>query len=248
MKVLILNGSPRAKGSVSGCIAKKLKRLLFGCTTEIFQIKAGSEQEILEKFKSIDALVFALPLYVDGMPSHVIEFLKKAEAFCKENNCRFNVYTLSNNGFIEGRQNAVHLEQFRCWCARAGVEWAGGLGIGGGEMLRVLTLIYPWIILLDFCLSIFWLIKGAELNLKLFESPLRDIGIFSFFCFHFWFSLIAVSRDIRKSRKAKKNRFTRIIVPAAIFIVFADIFMVLSSLFKGRIIFTLLGKCKEPEK
>ena len=54
MKVLILNGSPRAKGSVSGCIAKKLKHLLFGCNTEICQIKAGAEQEILEKFIDLD--------------------------------------------------------------------------------------------------------------------------------------------------------------------------------------------------
>ncbi len=248
MKVLILNGSPRAKGSVSGCIAKKLKHLLFGCTTEICQIKAGSGQAILEKFKSIDVLVFALPLYVDGMPSHVIDFLKKAEAFCKENNCRFNVYTLSNNGFIEGRQNAVHLEQFRCWCVRAGVDWAGGLGIGGGEMLRVISWIYPCLIALNLFFAFFYLIKGAELNLQLFSQVLQNLGVYAFFCWHFWFSLLAVSRDIRKNRKAKKNRFTRIIVPAFIFIVFADIFMVLSSLFKGRLIFTLLGADKKTEK
>ena len=115
MNVLILNGSPRKKGSTSAALSKKLKRQLVGHSVEIRHIISDAEQEMLEKLKSADSVVFVLPLYVDGMPSHVIDFLKKAEAFCVENNCKFNVYAISNNGFIEGRQNAVHLEQFaRC--------------------------------------------------------------------------------------------------------------------------------------
>ena len=246
MNVLILNGSPRKKGSTSAALSKKLKRQLVGRhSVEIRHIISDAEQEMLEKLKSADSVVFVLPLYVDGMPSHVIDFLKKAEAFCVENNCKFNVYAISNNGFIEGRQNAVHLEQFRCWCARAGVEWGGGIGVGGGEMLRVISWIYPCLIALNLFFAFFYLMKGAELNLQLFSQVLQNLGVYAFFCWHFWLTFGALACNIRKNRKAKKNRFTRVFVPAFLFIIFADIFMVVSSLLKGRFIFALLGKCKK---
>lgn len=245
MNVLILNGSPRKKGSTSAALSKKLKRQLIGCSVETCQIISAPEQEMLEKLKAADSVVFVQPLYVDGMPSHVIDFLKKAEAFCKENGCKPKVYAVSNNGFIEGKQNVVHLEQFRCWCERAGAEWAGGIGVGGGEMLRVISWIYPCLILVNFIASLFYLMKGAELNLQLFSQTLQNIGVYAFFCWHFWLTFGALSHNIRKNRKAKKNRFTRVFVPAFLFIIFADIFMVISSLLKGRFVFALLGKCKK---
>lgn len=248
MKILILNGSPRKKGSTSGYLAKMLRILLCGHSVKICSIISDSENEIFNEFNSIDSLIISLPLYVDGMPSHVTGFLKNAEKFCKENSCNFNVYAVSNNGFIEGRQNSVQLDQFHCWCNRAGLEWSGGIGIGGGEMLRVISLIYPCLITLNFLAALFWLAKGAQADLQLFSQVLQNLGIFVFFCFHFWFNIAALSVDIRKKRKAKKNRFTRIFVPALLFIVFADIFMVISSFFNGCFIFMLLGKDKYDKK
>lgn len=248
MKILILNGSPRRKNSTSGYLAKMLRILLCRHSVKICSIMSDSENEIFNEFNSIDALVVSLPLYVDGMPSHVVSFLKKAEKICRENDCHFNVYAVSNNGFIEGKQNAVQLEQFHCWCNRAGLEWSGGIGIGGGEMLRVLSLIYPCLIAFNVLSALFWISKGAEANLRLFSQALQNLGIFVFFCFHFWFTIFKLSLDIRKKRKAEKNRFTRIFVPAPIFIIFADIFMVISSVFNGRFIFMLLGRDRYDRK
>ena len=248
MNILILNGSPRKKNSTSASLSRKLKRLLVGHSVEICHICPDSEDTIFEKLKSVDSVVFVLPLYVDGMPSHVIDFLKRAETFCIENGCKFNTYAVSNNGFIEGRQNAVHLEQFRCWCANAGVEWAGGIGIGGGEMLRVISLIYPCLITFNTVAALYWLAKGAECNLQLFSQVLQNLDVFAFFCAHFWWTLSVFAENIRKNRKARKNSYTRVFVPEVIFIVFADIFMVISSLFNGRCIFTLLGKNADVKK
>jgi multimeric flavodoxin WrbA len=99
--------------------------------------------EIFDSFKTIDALVIALPLYVDGVPSHVLKFLVQAEKFCKDNNCHFKLYVISNCGFYEGRQCKNELAIMRSFCNVAGLQWGAGLGIGGGEMLSFLRLAIP---------------------------------------------------------------------------------------------------------
>ena len=82
-----------------------------------------------------------ITLYVGGMLSYVLEFFQQVENFCKENNCCFSLYLISNNGFIEGIHNKVYLKMYECWCRRSGVIWGGGIGFVGGEMFRVLLFI-----------------------------------------------------------------------------------------------------------
>ena len=83
-----------------------------------------------------------MPLYVDGVPSHVLRFMEEMETFCRENGLKFRVYCIANNGFIEGKQNEPLMQVFEHFCTRAGLVWGGGVGIGGGVMLNVIRILF----------------------------------------------------------------------------------------------------------
>ena len=53
--------------------------------------------------------------------------------------------------------------------------------------------------------------------------------------------LALLSRSLRRGRAAP-DRFTRVLLPSFLFLPIADLFMFLSSLFQGRLLFTLLKK------
>lgn len=89
MKILILNGSPK-KNSTSKFLGRMTGALLTGCNIQYASLHLESKYpEILQKLKDINTLILAAPLYVDGIPSHVLDFLQQAEKFCRENNCHF---------------------------------------------------------------------------------------------------------------------------------------------------------------
>ena len=75
------------------------------------------------------AWVFACPLYVDGLPSHLLACLMELE---KQGLAGKTVYAVVNGGFYEGVQAEPALSVFENWGARAGHIWGGGGGIGGG--------------------------------------------------------------------------------------------------------------------
>ena len=51
----------------------------------------NDHKRVLENIKDADAVVISLPLYVDGVPSHMLALLKKMERFCLEHNIRVRV-------------------------------------------------------------------------------------------------------------------------------------------------------------
>lgn len=243
MKVLILNGSPKKKGSTSKFLGKMAGVLLAGCQIQYASLRAKSEYpKILQQLKDIDALVLAAPLYVDGIPSHVLEFLQQAEVFCVENSCHFFVYAISNNGFIEGSHNKSHLKMYECWCRRAGLTWGGGVGIGGGEMFHCLAVYYPIAFTVLIAVN---LVKhftmGAPLTFSSWKPLMENIGIYLFFNCGIFYRMMQLSRNVRKLRQTK-NHYTRVMVPAFLFIPMADIFMTITALFNGKNIFTLLKR------
>jgi hypothetical protein len=97
MNILILNGSPKKKLSASGFFAGILKLMLAGHKITEYPIRNKEINTIFECMKNADAVVISTPLYVDGIPSHVLGFLNKAEQFCKNNACHFNLYVISNS-------------------------------------------------------------------------------------------------------------------------------------------------------
>lgn len=137
MKITLINGSPKMKNSASGILLDELKSLRSGdCITEYsFHTPMLPSEMNLAEFAQQDAAVFAFPLYVDGIPSHLLNCLCQLEKYFKANPSNLTVYAIVNCGFFEGDQNRYALEILRNWCAKSGLKWGQGVGIGGGGML-----------------------------------------------------------------------------------------------------------------
>lgn len=244
MKILILNGSPKKKSSTSKFLSRMMGLLLTGCNIQYASLRIKSEYpKIIQQLKDIDVLILAAPLYVDGIPSHVLEFLQQAEDFCVKNDCHFWVYAISNNGFIEGAHNKSHLRMYECWCRRAELTWGGGVGIGGGEMFHCLAVYYPIAFAVLIAVNLIKYAMGMEITVSSWLPLAENIGIYLFFNCGVFYCMTRLSIGIRKLRKMK-NRYTRVMVPAFLFIPMADIFMIITALFNKKIIFTLLKKDK----
>jgi hypothetical protein len=142
MKIALINSSPKAKESASEAVLQMLKPLLHD-ENEIIEYnfrESMLNDNDLEQIAECNALVFAFPLYVDGIPSHLLNCLYKMEAFFKTKPAgNLTVYSLVNCGFYEGQQASIALEIMKNWCEKAKLNWGQGIGIGGGGMLKILT-------------------------------------------------------------------------------------------------------------
>lgn len=245
MRVLIVNGSPKKGGSTSKLLGRVMGCLLPGCKVCYADVRSKKEYpSVLGQFKEIDALILAVPLYVDGIPSHVLEFLQQAEQFCVENSCRFSLYAISNNGFIEGSHNKVHLKMYECWCRRAGIAWGGGIGIGGGEMLRALSICFPILFAVFIARNLLRYAAGASAAFSDWMPLLKNLGLYLFFNSGALCCMMQMASGVRRLR-ACRNRYTRVMVPSFLFIPMADIFMALTALLNGKNIFSLLKEDKD---
>lgn len=76
-KLVIYNGSPRISGSNSGivlnCVLEKIPGRI-----EVRDLKDVEQWDLwVKKFKTDQNVMFFMPLYVHGMPSHVMNFIEK---------------------------------------------------------------------------------------------------------------------------------------------------------------------------
>ena len=130
---------------------------------------------------------------------------------------------------------------YECWCRRAGLVWGGGVGIGGGEMFHCLAVYYPVAFAVLIVINIIKYTLGIEITFSTWLPLVENIGIYLFFNCGVFYCMARLSASIRKLHQTK-NRYTRIMVPAFLFIPMADIFMTITALFNGKIIFVLLKK------
>ncbi len=133
MRIALINGSPKVKGSASGSLLAMVKDLLGG-KAEIEEISLHtavlSEKE-MDMLQKMDVWVFAFPLYVDGVPSHLLAQMVNMEKN-QIGNGRASVYGIVNCGFYEGIQAEYALDIMKNWCIKAGLMWKSGIGVGGG--------------------------------------------------------------------------------------------------------------------
>ena len=230
-KTVLINCSPKKKLSVSGFIMRCAGLMVRG-EKEYLRLRTPADRErILRALETAGKVVFAVPLYVDSVPSHVLQFLKEMETFCRENGLRLKVYAIANNGFIEGKQNEPLMQVMENFCARSGLEWCGGVGIGGGVMLNVERIMIPvmfGLMLVNMCLNA---VQGGNVlepvfsfGISLGELVLLCCGIIAF--------TVRLAAHISKGSHAGK-RYTRIMLPSFVFILFADIFFTIISVFQG---------------
>ena len=246
MKTLFIDCSPKKRFCASAYFLS-LQGLFTGGEKVREKLRTPADHaRIIWQLRDAQAVVFAMPLYVDGIPSHVLRFMEEMEEVCREESLGLSVYCIANNGFIEGRQNEPLMRQMENFCARAGLTWGGGVGIGGGVMLnvtRIMIFVDAGILALNTLLS--GINTGnffpADAWLSFAESAL----LLLYFNLGVIFFLARMGGHIRKGTDAGK-RYTRILIPSFVFIIFADIFFIVISLFKGGLFRGWLAR-KQPE-
>lgn len=135
MQVALLNGSPKGENSASQVILDLAEAALpdsFSIAPLLLKTPKVDKTTVL-RLASCDLLVWAFPLYVDAVPSHLLPWLSQLEKwFLNSEKVKPKVYALINCGFYEAEQNEIALEILRNWCAKAGLSWGQGMGIGAG--------------------------------------------------------------------------------------------------------------------
>ena len=245
MKTVFINASPKKRFCASAYFLF-LQRLFVPGKKVTLKLRTPADHDpILDELRDAQNVVFALPLYVDGIPSHVLRFLEKMEAFCKENGLHLRVCCLANNGFIEGKQNEPLMQHFENFCARAGLVWGGGVGVGGGVMLNVYRIVYLvqiGLLLLNIVLNLIntgsFYARSALMNFG------QNTAIILYLNLGVLFYIARLGRFIRKGACAGK-KYTRIMIPSFLFILFADVFFVIFSVLEGGIFRGWLAK-KQP--
>ena len=172
--------------------------------------------------------------------------MRCAENWCRDNNVELSVYAIANNCFIEGKQNEPLMQIMENFCIRSGIEWCGGLGIGGGVMMNVMRIVICvlfGIMVLNLILS--GINTGEFLNTGILLGFLKSLAEVLFFgCGIITFDIWLASCINRK--KAYGKHYTRIMLPSFLFILCTDIFFTIISLFKGGIFRGWFSK-KKPE-
>jgi hypothetical protein len=116
-----------------------MKLQVGGYETEKIHIQASIHTEatrtkMLNLTSSSDLIILAFPLYADSLPAPVIAALEmiaqQRQNTAQPASQRF--LTIVNNGFPEAHQNAIAVQICRRFCVEAGLDWAGGLSLGGG--------------------------------------------------------------------------------------------------------------------
>ncbi|MBQ9010901.1 MAG: hypothetical protein IJ088_16460 [Clostridia bacterium] len=232
-ETVLINCSPKRRLSVSGFLAHCAQVLIRG-ETKVFQLRTPADHPaILAALQNAKAVIFTIPLYVDSVPSHVLPFLRKMEKACRENALQLNVYVIANNGFIEGRQNESMMQVMENFCVRSGIRWCGGIGIGGGVMLNVerimITVLFGWTILS-------MILRGISGD-PVWE-PLRSfaisVGELLILTCGIIARMVRLTGHVNRGTDAGK-RYTRIMVPSILFILFSDIFFTVVSVLQGGV-------------
>lgn len=138
MNIALINASPKPKNEKSS--SGLLLRVVRGFLPEDADVEELHFRQMTlpdgapEALEHADVWVFAAPLYVDGLPSHLVSCLSKISDL----NTNAAIFGILNCGFYEGEQAKTALQILRNWADRSSNRWCGGIGIGGGGALAAL--------------------------------------------------------------------------------------------------------------
>ena len=141
---LLLVGSPRKKQSSSlslgSYLCSQLQKHSIESETVFLYAKSKEEdqEKLFLKIEQTDLVILAFGLYIDSIPSPVIEFLEQLALYRDRernkgtrNSTRF--VAIANCGFPEAVHNETALAILEQFSKSAGFLWKGGLGVGGGN-------------------------------------------------------------------------------------------------------------------
>lgn len=130
--ILILNGSPRAPRSNSKRYAALfMNRCKMQC--EYQSITKLNHAELCEKMNEVSDVLLVFPLYADGLPVTLLDFLKTLETCLPERKPVISV--LINCGFFEHHQSDVAVRMVELFCRQNGYRFGAVLKIASGEAI-----------------------------------------------------------------------------------------------------------------
>lgn len=131
-RLMILNGSPRAPRSNSRRYAQ-----LFcdNCPMETMyaDITRTNHQTLCAQIDRFSHVLLVFPLYADGIPVTLLNFLKFLETHPPHSRPTMSV--LVNCGFLEARQNDVAVRMVELFCRQNRYPLGSVLKIGSGEAI-----------------------------------------------------------------------------------------------------------------
>ena len=130
--VIILNGSPRAPKSNSKRYAELFVESC-DCKTEYYNITKNNHEELCGKLGDFSDVLLVFPLYADGIPVTLLNFLKNLEKNPPLHKPTISV--LINCGFFEYRQNDTAVNMIELFCKQNGYRMGSVLKIGSGEAI-----------------------------------------------------------------------------------------------------------------
>lgn len=130
--IIILNGSPRAPKSNSKCYATIFSKNC-KCKTDYYNISKTNHLELCKKLEEFSDILFVFPLYADGIPVTLLNYLKTLEKNPPKSKPVISV--LINCGFLEYRQNDVAINMMKLFCEQNGYRFGSVLKIGSGEAI-----------------------------------------------------------------------------------------------------------------
>jgi len=146
MRTLYLLGSGKPHGqSTSESLARYLHARLEsgGGSAAAFEavdakktLHADGEQRLLAAVDRAELFVLATPLYIDSLPYPVIHALDAIARHRHEGAAPCRFVAIVNSGFPEATQSALALRMCAVFAREAGLAWAGGLALGGGEAIH----------------------------------------------------------------------------------------------------------------
>ena len=141
----LINGSPKGKNATSLKLLNGLRGYLEEKDgNEVLEIREytwnnpKSREDDFDSVLECDAIVYAFPLYVDSIPGHLLSVLVELDKYIK--NIRMDsskgikdikVYSIVNNGFFDGKQNCLAIDNLDYWCKRVGFKLEQSIGLGG---------------------------------------------------------------------------------------------------------------------
>lgn len=255
MRTLFLDCSAKKKRSTSSYLAWHLKVSVDGEKIRR-KLLLREYPAILAELEQVDRLVLSMPMYVDGIPSNVLHFMQAVEEANIRREKPLRVYVISNCGFWEGRQNKNVLAMAANWCARCGFDYMGGLGVGAGEMLGIVRYFNVILALLIggvqmLVNAIIQLTRGGFDPIEMLKSVSvinLAINILLIFVFSslMYVEMGRLARAVRKGRKVE-NRYTTVLCPRFLFVIFADLFWIIRAMFKRVPFWRLYARPAENE-
>ena len=239
MNTLYLVLSPKKKWSNSSYLSA-VSRPFSGKDSSVIHYQGPKYfSRIMEHLDRACQLVLVMPLYVDGIPSHVLELMEHIQGHIPKHPSSVKVYSIINCGFYEGAQCEYAMEMVECWCLRCGFQFMGGRGIGAGEMFGVIRLnlvVGAFMLLLDFLMNLTQAVLSHNLSFATIFGGMHPIGgiitiaLGVLWSLGGWFAAAQVGRSAGKGVPCRIAYTTVTVCPAILFVFFASLYWILRSL------------------